>query len=658
MHLSILKIRYLFSCSLLAVSLTYAQTTYYISSSTGNDSNNGTSTVTPWKSWANVYNGYKNTYAFPAGTKILVKCGDTISGAMYTTMNGTSGSPCMLATYGTGARPVMLGDFSQNIWIAVAGHAGCYKTYTPTGGLLSTEQWEYSGGSWQALKLAGDISHNRETWLNNLSAGSIGPTNNENDTIFIHTFDGTMPTPSTCCLAWDGMTLNNSKYTTIRDWEMKGFHSALFMWADTNLTIRNCLVHDNDHLGYMLEYCRYFSVDSCRADSCAYTCFYSYLSPDGKFTYDTVTNVTNIVKGRDWGTDREMCAFGHQGDPGFAQGNNNVKIDHCFTWNVYDSAIDSYYDSNDTITNNIFNANQAGIYQLGNGYYVANNTVTIYGPASTRKGTQIDATGAGLNKTINNTFNNVQWGLAVNSMSNGSSVQFSGNTVNGYDANSYFDYFATTSGVTSTNNSFFGPGQWLAGSKTYSTLTKAQAAGWEVSSTWANGPDAPTGTFTVKPDTLPINGGVVILQWTSQNATSAYIDNGIGTVPTNGYDTLTVTNTTLFELTLIGPNGSTTYSVRIFVQSNYPLDQNFSLSQNYPNPFNGGTMIEFVVPNDGYATLKVFDTIGREITTSTQPCTRGTNRFYWNSDSAASGVYYYTLKFSQYTETRRMVLLR
>ena len=267
----------------------------------------------------------------------------------------------------------------------------------------------------------------------------------------------------------------------------------------------------------------------------------------------------------------------------------------------------------------------------------------------------MDGSGTGLNQTLNNIFNNVQWGLAVNSMSTGSSVIFSGNKVNGYDANSYFDYFATTSGVTSTNNSFFGPGQWLSGSKTYTTLAKFQTAtGFESGSTWSSSPNAPTGTFTVIPDTLPASGGLVTLQWTSQNATSAYIDNGIGTVLLNGSDNLTVKNTILINLTLIGPNGSATYSVRVFVQSL----ANFSLNQNFPNPFNGSTTIEFVVPNDGYATLKVFDTIGREITTFTQSCSKGTNRFYWNGDSASSGVYYYTLKFGQYTETRPMVLLR
>ena len=186
MYISALKIQYFLYSSLIAVSLTYAQTTYYVSSSTGSDSNNGTSASAPWKTWMNIY----THGSFSAGSKILVKCGDTIPGAMYITMNGTSGSPCLLATYGTGARPVMLGDFSKNTWTAVIGFSGYYKTYCPMGGLLSEEQWEYASSSWHALTLMNDIVPNRTTWLNSMPLGSIGPLNNQNDTIFIQRLTG------------------------------------------------------------------------------------------------------------------------------------------------------------------------------------------------------------------------------------------------------------------------------------------------------------------------------------------------------------------------------------------------------------------------------------------------------------------------------------
>ena len=37
------------------------------------------------------------------------------------------------------------------------------------------------------------------------------------------------------------------------------------------------------------------------------------------------------------------------------------------------------------------------------------------------------------------------------------------------------------------------------------------------------------------------------------------------------------------------------------------------LGQNYPNPFNPQTTIDFVIPQSGYTTLKLFDTLGQEV---------------------------------------------
>ncbi|HWP81486.1 MAG TPA: T9SS type A sorting domain-containing protein, partial [Bacteroidota bacterium] len=41
----------------------------------------------------------------------------------------------------------------------------------------------------------------------------------------------------------------------------------------------------------------------------------------------------------------------------------------------------------------------------------------------------------------------------------------------------------------------------------------------------------------------------------------------------------------------------------------------FTLHPNYPNPFNPSTSIEFTIPEDGFATLKVFNLLGQEVAT-------------------------------------------
>jgi hypothetical protein len=74
-----------------------------------------------------------------------------------------------------------------------------------------------------------------------------------------------------------------------------------------------------------------------------------------------------------------------------------------------------------------------------------------------------------------------------------------------------------------------------------------------------------SGALSVTPTTLPAGGGQVTLSWSSQNATSASFDNGIGTVATSGSRTVTVTATTTFTLTLAGHGGPVTSQVTVQV---------------------------------------------------------------------------------------------
>ena len=77
--------------------------TYYVSVSSGNDSNNGTSTSTAWKTLSKV-----NTVTFSAGDRILLKCGDTWTGeTLIPKGDGTSASLIEIGTYGTGNKPVI-----------------------------------------------------------------------------------------------------------------------------------------------------------------------------------------------------------------------------------------------------------------------------------------------------------------------------------------------------------------------------------------------------------------------------------------------------------------------------------------------------------------------------------------------------------------------
>ena len=92
-------------------------------------------------------------------------------------------------------------------------------------------------------------------------------------------------------------------------------------------------------------------------------------------------------------------------------------------------------------------------------------------------------------------------------------------------------------------------------------------------------------------------------------------------------------------------------------RSNIPTD--FNLSQNYPNPFNPSTRIQFSIPQRNFVTLKIYDELGREVTTLvSKELSAGTYNFTWNADRLTSGVYFYRLFAGSFVMTKKLMLLK
>lgn len=86
----------------------------------------------------------------------------------------------------------------------------------------------------------------------------------------------------------------------------------------------------------------------------------------------------------------------------------------------------------------------------------------------------------------------------------------------------------------------------------------------------------------------------------------------------------------------------------------------FVQAQNYPNPFNPSTAIEFLVPQSGYASVKVYNLLGQEVATAfagnAEAGKINTARF--DAINLPSGIYFYTLRSGGHFDTKRMVLMR
>lgn len=118
------------------------------------------------------------------------------------------------------------------------------------------------------------------------------------------------------------------------------------------------------------------------------------------------------------------------------------------------------------------------------------------------------------------------------------------------------------------------------------------------------------------------------------------------------------------------PNGPSSWSASSHIHGSPGADDDgytegkqhpngFQLFQNYPNPFNPLTTISFNIPKRSFVTLRVFDVIGRELTTIvSEELPAGKYSREWKVEGIPTGVYFYRLEAGSYSETKKLVLLK
>ncbi|RPI14896.1 MAG: T9SS C-terminal target domain-containing protein [Ignavibacteriae bacterium] len=85
----------------------------------------------------------------------------------------------------------------------------------------------------------------------------------------------------------------------------------------------------------------------------------------------------------------------------------------------------------------------------------------------------------------------------------------------------------------------------------------------------------------------------------------------------------------------------------------------FSLEQNYPNPFNPVTSINYSIPIQSHVKLIVYDILGKEIAILVnEKLSAGTYEALWDASAYSSGVYYYRIECDNFTDVKKMVLVK
>lgn len=94
-----------------------------------------------------------------------------------------------------------------------------------------------------------------------------------------------------------------------------------------------------------------------------------------------------------------------------------------------------------------------------------------------------------------------------------------------------------------------------------------------------------------------------------------------------------------------------------FISSEIP--SNYSLFQNYPNPFNPSTNIKYQISKNSFVILKVYDLLGREISTLVNELQKaGVYEIQFSNSGLTSGIYFYRMQAGNYSETKKMVYIK
>ena len=95
------------------------------------------------------------------------------------------------------------------------------------------------------------------------------------------------------------------------------------------------------------------------------------------------------------------------------------------------------------------------------------------------------------------------------------------------------------------------------------------------------------------------------------------------------------------------------------VEEDNSLPTVYSLYNNYPNPFNPSTTIKYDIPEQSYVTIKIYNITGEEVSTLLNEVQNaGRYQIQWNAAELASGVYFYRIQAGQFSDTKKLILMK
>ena len=117
----------------------------------------------------------------------------------------------------------------------------------------------------------------------------------------------------------------------------------------------------------------------------------------------------------------------------------------------------------------------------------------------------------------------------------------------------------------------------------------------------------------------------------------------------NGNTVMLISDSTVYRRTSITETG----------EINSGIPKNYSLKQNYPNPFNPSTVIKYSLLKQTMVKIIIYDISGKEISRLINNVqTAGNHEITFNGNNLSSGTYFYKIEAGDYTDTKKMILIK
>jgi hypothetical protein len=178
--------------------------------------------------------------------------------------------------------------------------------------------------------------------------------------------------------------------------------------------------------------------------------------------------------------------------------------------------------------------------------------------------------------------------------------------------------------------------------------------GWMISTNFTSGGKFNIGAADFSDVMSPISndGSVAVFKFVVSNQAKT---GDTSQIALSGFS---VSDSKLNNLSVTGINGKITVA-SVSSTKNDKLHYEYNLSQNYPNPFNPSTTIEYSIKKQSNVEVEIYNAIGQRISVLVNGIQEAGNyKLNWNAKNFASGIYFYRIRAGEFTQIKKMILLK